>query len=77
MQRYYIEKLDDGDYPVDEIVYHLKLTKGVKRISSANKFYWHNLPRVITFSCDDPSTTWVIETWLPENLKVRTHWAAK
>lgn len=75
MQRYYIENIGHGIYPTDAIAQHLKLTNGVKRIYEANKFYWNNQPRVITFAADKP-TLEIIEQWLPDDLRVYPHWKA-
>lgn len=76
MKRWYIENLGYSEYPIDAIIQHLKLQNGVKFISSANKFYWSNQPRVITFRADH-STIEVIGQWLPRDLRVRLHWKEK
>ncbi len=73
MQRYYIEKRGYGEYPTDAIVQHLRLTGRVKYINEANKFYWSNQPRVITFNADKP-TLEIVEQWLPDDLRVYPHW---
>lgn len=72
MKRWYIV-YGANFWLVDPIMQHLKLTKGVQRISSANRFYCKREPRVITFNCDY-STAQIIAQWLPEQLKIYLHW---
>lgn len=72
MKRWYIAFGTDY-YLIDAIMQHLRLTEGVKRISSANRFYCKREPRVITFSCNY-KTAEIIAQWLPESLKVCLHW---
>lgn len=73
MKRWYIAYGTD-DSLIYAIAQHLRLTTGVQRISSANRFYCKREPRVITFSCDY-KTAEIIAQWLPESLKICLHWA--